>query len=66
MQQLPNYKALNKTNCEWGMVAHTFNPNTCEMEAGISLSSRIPQSTEQVPDIQDYTEKPCFERPNRN
>jgi hypothetical protein len=32
-----------------GMVVHTFNPNTCEAEAGGFLSSRSAWSTKWVP-----------------
>jgi hypothetical protein len=45
-----------------GMVAHAFNPNTREAEAGGFLSSRPAWSTERVPGSQDYTEKPCLEK----
>jgi hypothetical protein len=48
-----------------GVVAHAFNPSTWEAEAGGFLSSRPVWSTERAPgqDSQDYTEKPCLEKP---
>jgi hypothetical protein len=47
-----------------GVVAHTFSPSTREAEAGGFLSSR-PQSglQSEFQDSQDYTEKPCLEKP---
>ena len=46
------------------MVAHDFNANTWETEAGGFLSSRPAWATE-FQDSQGYTEKPCLEKPNK-
>jgi hypothetical protein len=43
------------------MVAHAFNTNTWEAEAGGFLSSRPAWSTAWFQDSQGYTEKPCLE-----
>jgi hypothetical protein len=45
-------------------MVHTFNPSTWEAEAGRFLSSRPAWSTE-FQDSQDYTEKPCLEKPKK-
>ena len=37
-----------KVKCGWVVVSHTFDPNTCEIEAGRSVSSRSTWSSEQV------------------
>jgi hypothetical protein len=43
------------------MVAHAFNPNTREAEAGGFLS--LPS---ELQDSQGYTEKPCLEPKTKN
>jgi hypothetical protein len=48
---------------EQGVVAHTFNPSTWEAEAGRFRSSRPAWSKSEFQDSQDYTEKPCLEKP---
>ena len=48
-----------KIKCSW--VVYTFNPSTREAETGRSLGLRLVWSTEEVPDSQGYTEKPCLE-----
>jgi hypothetical protein len=47
------------------MVVHVFNPSTWEAETGEFLSSRPAWPTE-FQDSQDYTEKPCLEKPKTN
>jgi hypothetical protein len=47
------------------MVAHTFNPSTCEEEAGGFLSSGLLGLQSEFQDSQDYTEKPCLEITNK-
>jgi hypothetical protein len=44
-------------------MAHTFNPNTREAEAGRFLSSRPAWSTKWVPGQPGLTEKPCLKKP---
>jgi hypothetical protein len=48
-----------------GVVAHAFNPSTWEAEAGGFLSSRPPGLQSEFQDSQDYTEKPCLEKPKK-
>jgi hypothetical protein len=43
-------------------MAHTFSPSTWKEEAGRPLSLRPAWSTEQFPDSQGYTEKPCLKK----
>jgi hypothetical protein len=45
------------------VVAHTFNPNTQEAEAGGFLSSRPVRGLQsKFQDSQGYTEKPCLKK----
>ena len=44
------------------MVAHAFNPSTCEAKAGSILSSR-PGLQSELQYSQGYTEKPCLRKP---
>ena len=44
------------------VVAQAFNPSTQETEVVGSLRLRPAWSTEQVPEQQDYTEKPCLKK----
>jgi hypothetical protein len=46
------------------VVAHAFNPSTWEAETGGFLSSKPAWSTK-FQDSQDYTEKPCLEKPRK-
>jgi hypothetical protein len=48
---------------ELGVVAHSFNPSTQEAEVGGFRDQRGLQSEFQ--DNQDYTEKPCLEKPKK-
>lgn len=42
---------------------HTFDPSTQEAETGESLKVQgQPTLQSELQDIQDYTEKPCFEK----
>ena len=43
------FEVGNENNGGWAMVAHVFNPSTCEAEAGGFLNSRPAWSTEGVP-----------------
>jgi hypothetical protein len=47
------------------VVAHAFNPSTWEVEAGRFLSLRPPGLQREFQDSQDYTEKPCLEKTNK-
>jgi hypothetical protein len=54
----------------WAVVAHTFNPSTQQAETGRFLSSDFwvrGQSglQSEFQDSQDYTEKPCLEKPKK-
>jgi hypothetical protein len=49
----------------WAVVAHAFNPNTWEPEAGGFLSSRPVWSTKWVPGQPGLTKKPCLEKPKK-
>jgi hypothetical protein len=50
-----------------GVVVHTFNPSTWEVEAGGFLSSRKfePSLQSEFQDSQGYTEKPCLKKPKK-
>ena len=50
---------------EPGVVVHTFNPSTWEVEAGGFLSLRTAWSTKWFQDSQGYTEKPCLKKPKK-
>jgi hypothetical protein len=49
------------------MVAHAFNPNTPEAEAGGFLNPirGQPGLQSEFHDSQGYTEKPCLEKPKK-
>jgi hypothetical protein len=59
--ELKKKKKRKKESKSQAMVAHAFNPNSWEAEAGRFLGSRPAWSTE-FQDSQDYTEKPCLEK----
>jgi hypothetical protein len=46
------------------MMEHAFNPSTSEAEAGGFMSSR-PACSIEFHDSQDYTEKPCLKKQNK-
>ena len=50
--------------CSWGVVAHTFNPSTQELEAdGYLWVWGQPGLQSEFQDSQgNYTEKPCLEK----
>jgi hypothetical protein len=51
---------LKEPKVKPGMVAHTFNPSTEEVEAGISVSSEPSWSTEEFQGCQGYIEIHCL------
>ena len=56
-------KYYQKCTRSQAMVVHTFNPSTCEAEAGGFLSSKPAWSTQiEFQDSQVYTEKPCLKK----
>jgi hypothetical protein len=52
-----------ENNIQPGMVAQTFNPSTWEAEADGFLSSSPAGLQSEFQDSQDYTKKPCLEKP---
>jgi hypothetical protein len=59
------YSGISNLPVQAGVVAHAFNPSTWEAEAGGFLSSRPAGLQNEFQDSQDYTEKPCVEKPKQ-